>query len=281
MSVISRAEEGPALSRALFPELAARLDAALDRYGSADPGARAEREFDEALDRAVSERFSDAGFGSLVQTDGGARLAGGFVQAREALLSSGDGVRELTLPEPEAFESAGYDLRWLSERLEKDETLVSVPAPYGLGARHWQEFLATSGAASLVLASEVQREFAVLDSPPVGEGEWPLVVEGGVGWTLRLVPATPAPPILGLNFAHGGPHATLPEMLILQLMRSAAGEPLLDGGEGAASFTWLAGELSGGRLAARHVYDAAEGAIRITAREVGSQGPHLGTRSAV
>jgi hypothetical protein len=66
-------------------------------------------------------------------------------------------------------------------------------------------------------------------------------------------------------------------MLMLQLSRVVAGEPLVD----ATSFTWLAGVLAGGKLAARHVYDEAEDTVRITCREVVSQGPHLGARPPV
>jgi len=68
---------------------------------------------------------------------------------------------------------------------------------------------------------------------------------------------------------------------MLQLTRAAAGEAPLDGGAGGASFTWLAGELAGGGLAARHVWDASEGAIRVSSREIGSQGPHLGARTSI
>lgn len=64
---------------------------------------------------------------------------------------------------------------------------------------------------------------------------------------------------------------------MLQLIRVVSGEPLVD----ARSFTWLAGPLADGRLAARHVYDSAERVVRINCREVGNQGPHLGARPPV
>ncbi|MFC6235312.1 hypothetical protein ACFPZL_09490, partial [Leucobacter soli] len=165
-----------------------------------------------------------------------------------------------------------------------------VPAPHGLGAEAWQAaFRAASlrpgspfaaDPGPLVLAAEVAREFGLLDLAPSDPGGQVPVAQNtatGAVWTLRLIPASPEPETLGLNFTHSAPHATLPEMLMLQLMRAIEGEAPLDGGDGRGSFTWLAGMLAEGRLAARHVYDA--GSIRITAREIGSQGPHLGARS--
>ncbi|MBL3686932.1 hypothetical protein D3248_08205 [Leucobacter zeae] len=160
------------------------------------------------------------------------------------------------------------------------------------------------GGSPLVLASEAERGFAQLDAVPVsggraaavvsmgweasaGSGAAPRTIPGidaGSGsaerrrprWTLRLVPAGQRPQTLGLGFAHGE-HVSLPEMLMLQLMNLASGEELVD----SESFTWLAGPVADGRMAARHVYDAGERVIRITCREVGSQGPHMGTRPPV
>lgn len=250
----------------LFPDLAAEVDAALQRNGGGTGGAA---RFDAELDRAAALRFGDAGLGTLLDTPGGAQLARSFELARAA--------HEVEVPKPEAFAAEGIDLGALCELLSRDPALVAVPAPYGLGARGWSELFSSSDTApSLVFATEVVREFAELDRAPVTA-----VAHGGVAWTVRLLPATPAPPVLGLNYASSRPHATLPELLMLQFMRVIVGEPLLDGGDGRSSFTWLAGELAGGRLAARHVFDAGEGAIRITAREVGSQGPHLGARQPV
>ncbi|MBN9612913.1 MAG: hypothetical protein J0H64_05545 [Actinobacteria bacterium] len=298
------------LSRALFPEAAARLDAALARFGrgseagSAGTGADFDGDFDAALDAEAALRFSGIGLSAVAGTSGGAVLQRAFALAGEAtreLL----GLPGLALPEPEAFEAVGYDWPRYAEMLEADPRLMPVPAPFGLGPDAWSRAFVRAaglkgavyasvesdgdggsepGDGPFVLSTEVRREFAVLDAVPAGS---PVVVtaplaEGSrasiaqarpaTAWILRLVPAEPEPELLGLNHRHGGPHVALPEMLMLQLMRAVAGLPPLD----ERSFTWLAGELAGGRLAARHVFDA--GTIRITARETGSQGPHLGAR---
>lgn len=287
------------LSRALFPDLAERLDAALaealesipggaslvgDSRGGVSPAAA----FDARLDAEAAAMFAGAGLAGLAGSAGGARLQQAFASAEEAVRAFFPGVG-LVLPEPEAFEAAGVDLSRLAGLLAADPMLVAVPAPHGLGSDAWRAAFRRAAAAPggsfsevdaagdpqepLALASEVLREFEALDRMPAGQE--PV----GRAWTLRLVPAAQQPAILGLNFAHGGPHVTLPEMLMLQLMRAVEGATPLDGGDGRSSFTWLAGSLADGRLAARHVFDA--GAIRITAREVGSQGPHLGARPPV
>ncbi|CAG7595361.1 hypothetical protein LEUCIP111803_00039 [Leucobacter soli] len=283
----SRERDRLRLSRALFPALAASLDAALERatgFGAAPSAA-----FDTRLDAEAAERFAGAGLAELSGRAGGSRL-------ERAFLTVGVIVREcfevpgLALPEPESFAASGVDLARLAELLEADPALAPVPAPHGLGAEAWQAaFRAASlrpgspfaaDPGPLVLAAEVAREFGLLDLAPSDPGGQVPVAQNtatGAVWTLRLIPASPEPETLGLNFTHSAPHATLPEMLMLQLMRAIEGEAPLDGGDGRGSFTWLAGMLAEGRLAARHVYDA--GSIRITAREIGSQGPHLGARS--
>ncbi len=304
------------LNRLLFPDLAGKLDAALARHGAANT---AVSDFDAGLDSIVNERFAGAGFGALVQTAGGSRLADAFEGARAVVSWAVEAGLDLKLPEPEAFEAAGGDLARLAELLTGDGDLVAVPTPFGLGARGWSALFEHAagqpgspfGTARtvdpseqepvsdpqppLLLASEVAREFASLDDVSLalqhatqvaavsqsGMGRPGVVTDGRVTWTLRLIPATPAPPRLGLNFTNCGPHVTLPEMLMLQLMRAAKNVPPLDGGDGRSSFTWLAGKIGDGRLAARHVYDESERAIRITAREIGSQGPHLGARQPV
>ncbi|MFT4232742.1 MAG: hypothetical protein QM606_08235, partial [Leucobacter sp.] len=203
----------------------------------------------------------------------------------------------LRVPEPEAFAEAGTDFARLGTALAADPTLAPVIAPYGLGSRRWRELFARAAEESggalaaadpLVVASEAEREFGRLDAVPVPEmPDLPATTAGAAAaaqpavraeprWTLRLVPAGLAPAVLGLSFEHG-PHASLPEMLMLQLTRLVAGEPLVD----SRSFTWLAGTLAEGRLAARHVYDSAERAVRINCRETGNQGPHLGARPPV
>lgn len=267
-------DDAPRLSRALYPELARELDRALARASEGPRSAAAD--FDARLDAAADARFAASGLGELVGSEGGDRLARAFASARRV---AGELLGEAVgLPEPEAFSAAGVDLAALARHLEEDPGLVPVPAPQGLGAGAWltafvraaelpeSAFIGDSaghsGEEPLVFAAEVQREFAALDG-----------VAGS--WTLRLVPAGQEPSLLGLNFSHGGPHVSLPEILMLQLMLAVEGEEPIDRG----SFTWLSGELAAGRLAARHVFDA--GRIRITAREVGSQGPHLGARPPV
>ncbi|MCB1274564.1 MAG: hypothetical protein KDB25_09280 [Leucobacter sp.] len=288
----------------LFPALAARLDAALDahleRAGSGGGSAGGTvASFDAHLDAAASARFSGAGFGSLLGTSAGDRFARAFAAARTVAdeLFAGDAG---AVPEPEAFAAAGSDLARLAEQLDADPDLVPVPAPYGLGLPAWQRACARAATLAgspfrgavrrvaagdgvadseedppLVLGAEVSEGFAHLDRAPSGSA----LVPGRPSWALRLVPAAAEPRRLGLNFAQSGPHATLPELLMLQLMRAVRGEAPLDGGDGRSSFTWIDGELAGGRLAARHVFDA--GTIRITAREVGNQGPHLGSRPPI
>ena len=284
-------QDRAAFSRALFPDAAARLDAALIRFGrGGGAGSDAIEEFDAALDAEAAARFSGAGLSAVAETAGGAALQRAFALAGEVtqrlLASSG-----LELPEPEAFEAAGYDWHRYAEMLEADPRLMPVPAPFGLGADAWgrafarlarrtETVSAGAGAAEhdddpLALGTEVRREFDALDALPRRVPAVPMgsfAAGAGAGWILRLVPAGPEPELLGLNHRHGGPHVSLPEMLMLQLMRAITGEPPLD----QRSFTWLAGEFAGGKLAARHVFD--DGVVRITARETGSQGPHLGAR---
>lgn len=290
-----RAEDALRLSRSLFPDLAQRYDAALARAtarsGAAGPGdlhapwAR----FDDDLDAAAQDRFAGAGFASIPDSPGRRQLAHDFATAqrvaRELLRLPGSGV-----PEPEAFAAAGVDLAALVAKLDAarpDAALTAVWAPHGLDADVWRAAFARAAALpgsafvpagsagsddpTLSLGRDVEAEFARLNLP-AGEA---LVVGDAPAWTLRLIPSEPIPEALGLNFTHGAPHVGLAEMLMLQLMRAIEAAPPLDQN----SLTWLAGSWADGRLAARHVYDA--GRIRITAREVGSQGPHLGARRPV
>ena len=293
-SAAARDADALRLSRALFPDLAARADAALQAPRGAGSGAASipdvrtdAAEFDARLDAEAARRFAGAGFAALAGTAAGSRFERAFAAADTVAreLFAGDAG---PLPEPEAFAAAGSDLGRLSEALDADASLVPVPAPYGLGLAAWRAafrraarlpgsaFNAGGDTEAIELGTESVREFTAIDR--VAGADTP-VIAGRPSWALRLVPAAPEPPVLGLNFAQSAPHATLPEMLMLQLMRAVQGDPPLDGGDGRSSFTWLAGELAGGRLAARHVFDA--GTIRITAREVGSQGPHLGSRPPI
>ncbi|MFD5600870.1 hypothetical protein ACFWHR_12540 [Leucobacter sp. NPDC058333] len=262
------------LVRALFPDLAAEVDGAAARF--APPGR--DEAFDAKLDAAAAALMPHAAFSDVADTEGARRAERSFAAARAACT-----WLDLELPQPEAFVESGADLAGLGQELARDAELWAVPTPFGLGAERWRaayvraaETVAAlapsaSGESPLVLAAEAEREFKLLDTPPAGV---PAVNSGGAAWTLRLVPAGERPPVLGLGFAHG-PHVTLPEMLMLQLMRVASGVAPVD----SASFTWLDGALAEGRLAARHVYDESELAIRITCREIGNQGPHLGART--
>lgn len=266
------------LMRGLFPELAAELDGALAANGGAAD------DFDAWLDgetaRLRATTIGAAAYTEVLDVAQRERFERAFAAA-----SAVAAWLDLALPQPEAFAHAGVAFSGLGAVLAADPTLLPVPAPHGLGMAGWRRLFERAaaddgplshrdGGSPLVLASEAEREFTSLDRAAAGV---PVVRDsGGVDWTLRLVPAGLAPAVLGLSFEHG-PHATLPEMLMLQLMRAVAGEPLVD----ARSFTWLAGTLSDGRLAARHVYDAAEHSVRINCREVGNQGPHLGARPPI
>lgn len=254
------------LARALFPDLAAELDGVLARHGD-DTAAS----FDDWLDGAATEMLGGIGFDEVADAAIAARFEAAFAAARIAADRLG-----ASLPEPEAFTAAGVPFERLASAMAADPELLPVPAPHGMGAERWRRAFAHGDADGLVIATEALREFDALDAAPTGDAAPAVEAPGGVRWTLRLVPAGSRPARLGLGFAHG-PHPTLPEMLMLQLMRVVSGEPPVD----AESFTWLSGSLADGRLAARHVYDASDGVVRISCREVGSQGPHLGARPPV
>lgn len=276
-----------ALIRALFPDLAERLDAALSASGTAvGPADGFDAWLDDEVARLREGPLAGAAFASVPDVETRIRLERAFAAARTAA-----GWLGSPLPEPEAFEDAGVDFARLGAALAADPELEPVPAPYGVGADGWREAFgdaarrpsAPLGDDPLVFATEVQREFARLDDAAaawtVGEARAvrsATIAGDSIAWTLRLVPAGARPQIMGLGFAHGT-HVSLPEMLMLQLMRVAEDRELLD----RHSFTWLAGPLADGRLAARHVFDAEEGAVRITTREIGNQGPHLGARPPI
>jgi hypothetical protein len=266
-------ENRVALMRALFADLAERVDAAYEPFAGQQPEAK----FDSWLDQRTTEVLPSAARLSIDDAAAAEHFELAFSSAREVAQALG-----VQMPEIEAFAEAGVDLERFAAALADDPSLAPVPAPHGLGQAAWKQAFEALGGPLLLIADEAEREFAEVDGAaltgaPVAVGaERSAGGDALVSWTLRLVPAQPGPPLLGLSFAQG-PHVTLPEMLMLQLSRVVAGEPLVD----ATSFTWLAGVLAGGKLAARHVYDEAEDTVRITCREVVSQGPHLGARPPV
>lgn len=287
----STSHEHVRLVRALFPELASTLDAAYERV-------RAERGSDEITGEDIdtwldgeAELLRAGALGQAPFTGLPEEIAAVFERAFKTARAAGErlGVR---VPEPESFAAAGVDLALFGTLMLAEPDLLPVPTPYGLGVDAWQAAFrreAERGVRALtvtperpdalLIAAEAVAEFRLLDA--CDDSAVPVVTERGgttgepapVSWTLRLVPAGEKPAVLGLGFSHG-PHVTLPEILMIQLMRSSQDEPLID----ASSFTWLAGALNDGRLAARHVFDEREGVIRVNCREVGNQGPHLGAR---
>lgn len=282
-------------ARGMFPELAARLDSALERAlergyensSGADAGAENDpAELDRRLDveaaRLRAGELRGVAFAVVENEAARERLESGFRSATAVVSRIG-----LTLPEPEAFGASGVDLVRLGRELAGESELTAVPAPYALGSEAWFELFEAAARRSpevltdprgLALSSEVIREFALLDQAPAGVAE--VMTASALAdaarrpvWTLRLVPSGSIPPLLGLGFPQG-PHASLPEMLMLQLMRLETGHPPVD----AHSFTWLANPLGDGRLAARHVFDGAEGLVRVSCRGIFNQGPHMGAR---
>lgn len=272
------------LGRLLFADLAGSVDRAFEaaRAASGDAAGVADRatSVDALIDAAAATaRDGDFGRAAFSGIDGqeAARLKAGFENAKR--VASWGGLR---VPDPEEFWAAGADQAKLSRALMADPNLAVVPTVYGLGANGWTSLYraaartATSPlslVAPIVLAPEVAGEFELLDQPPHGT---PFVVVKDLRWTLRLVPAAETPSLIGLSHAHG-PHPTLPELLMLQLGLVAASEPLID----TRSLTWASGTLSGGKFAARVLFDETERSVRVNTRETGNQGPHLGARPPI
>ena len=272
--------DDPELGRILFADLAEELDGAL---AASRLAAGHEPRVDPAValvERAARDaRDGDLGRAAFAGIDGLEvdRFERAFGAAR--VVASWGG---LTVPDPDAFWDAGSDRAALARALIADATLVPVPAPAGLGVDEWTQLFRAAArqpssplslAAPLVLAPEVRDAFDAFDLAPRNV---PTVEHGRGTWTLRLVPAASKPPIVGLSHLHG-PHPTLPELLMLQLMRFAAGEEPLD----RSSFTWVSGAIGGGKFAARQLFDATERGVRVNTREVGNQGPHLGARPPI
>ncbi|GAA1319395.1 hypothetical protein ACFSWE_06145 [Leucobacter albus] len=272
--------EAARLARLLFADVAEEVDRALADSQRAAGGRAATSRAEQIVEAAaLAAREGDLARAAFAGIDGleASRFARAFELAAEVAAWSG-----LALPAPEEFWGAGADHGALARALMADASLVAVPAVYGLGAAGWTALYRTAArqaasplslAAPLTLAPEVAAEFDLLDVPPRGV---PAVGSGDLSWALRLVPGSPKPPLVGLSHAHG-PHPTLPEMLMLQLMHLVAGKPLLDSG----SLTWLDGTLGGGKFAARELYDTTDRSVRVNTREIGNQGPHLGARPPI
>ena len=272
------------LARLLFRELAHELDEALGVEDSAD--ARIDRRLETAANAARSGELGQAAFEGVNRTEA-ERLELAFSSARAVAQLAG-----VVLPEPEAFWAAGVSRQMMSRALIGDPSLVAVPAPHGLGVERWialyraaarQPNSPLSLASPFSIAPEVKDAFAELDVVPLAaktvSTEMPAGASSTAGrpttihWSLRLISASAAPPRTGMNHSIGS-HATLPEMLMLQLMLLLRGDDPVD----RQSFTWTHGTFAGGQFAARHFYDSAGRGVGVNSREVGNQGPHLGAR---
>lgn len=234
----------------------------------------ADRSLMEKLDEAAMRLEAPGGalYEIGLEEVASAELRGRIAQTFTLARAMWPGLR---VPLPEAFTAAGVQFAEMAQALAGAEELVPVLAPHGLGAPTWEQaFTAIPEAPSLALSPEVVTEFAVLDR--VTGPEVPRVTVEGISWTFSLIPATEVPPLVGFNHSHGE-HPSLPEMLSLQLAILYKGEDPVD----PRSFTWIAGLMRDGKLAARHVTDPGEGVIRISAREPAQQGPHVGARPPV
>ena len=212
-------ENRVALMRALFADLAERVDAAYEPFAGQQPEAK----FDSWLDQRTTEVLPSAARLSIDDAAAAEHFELAFSSAREVAQALG-----VQMPEIEAFAEAGVDLERFAAALADDPSLAPVPAPHGLGQAAWKQAFEALGGPLLLIADEAEREFAEVDGAaltgaPVAVGaERSAGGDALVSWTLRLVPAQPGPPLLGLSFAQG-PHVTLPEMLMLQLSRVVAG----------------------------------------------------------
>ncbi|GAA1322712.1 hypothetical protein GCM10020360_28960 [Nonlabens tegetincola] len=159
--------------------------------------------------------------------------------------------------------------------------LVPILAPHGLGLRAWQRAAAhTALLPAIACATELRRWLPALDRAPAASvgAVRARAARGPVTWTLRWISAAATPGGLGepLTPEVAAAAPSLPEMLALQASLRFAGLPLVD----EHSFTWLAGALPDPALAARHTYDAATDAIRLSARVRADRGAHVGSRGA-
>lgn len=272
--------ESTRFARLLFGELADEVDRAFEanRGVASTATARANSLIEAGARDARAGALGRAAFQGMSERES-ERLSESFAVATEVCDRVG-----IAVPAPEAFWAAGVDGSALARALLTDPTLVAVPAPHGLGLSRWtalfraearQSGSRLSLSAPLAVAPEVVSAFSSFDEVPQGVPSVQVSsrADTDVRWTLRVISAAPSPPRTGMNHAIG-PHPTVAEMFMLQLMLLAQGLPPVD----ERSFTWLHGTIEGGRFAARSLFDAHERSIRVHTREVGNQGPHLGAR---
>ena len=304
----------------IWPDLAARIErahAVHARNGQTgqDPAAP-----DHAIEAALDDARAEGNpvlsrVPSIVNVSARDALDEAFLTAERLFGESG-----VPVPDSGDFALAGLNLTalgatWAASRgagQGSDTLLTPVLAAHGLGAAWWRARFAALRADSaiednplratgndsgdgdgLTLAPDVIAGFRVFDAVPEGArtGAVPVVLGsrasardssdrsiGEVEWTLRLIPSGPTPVHVNLNHRAGGAeHPTLPEMLALQAGRILQGEPPVDQGV----FTWLAGTIGDGRIAARAMWDASIGVVRVSCREIGNQGSYLGVRPPV
>ena len=143
------------LMRALFPDLADRVDAAYAAFA----GERPEAAFDDWVDARAAEVLPSAARLSIEDAAVAERFDRAFASAHFVAELLG-----VPAPEIEAFAEAGVDLEQLAAGLVSDPTLVPVAAPHGLGSAVWHEAFEAFGGPALLVADEAEREFEALDA---------------------------------------------------------------------------------------------------------------------
>ena len=257
------------LARTLFPD----IDRALAETAQNEVA----RELDARAEALITGEGSLA---TLSAHDQSAELASQLTRAFDRARDMWPG---LDIPTVQEFVDRGMNLHTWNDALARDDTLMAVLAPHGMGVAAWHEQLATrAGAPALVLSREVTAEFALLEWP-TDRSHMPSVPVTGVAapatpayWTLALIPAADEPPIMGHNHSRET-HPLIGELLTVQLHRVHEGLGPID----SRTFTWIDGRLGEGRLAPRHVYDPAEHVVRVSTREWAQQGPHQGARPPI
>lgn len=266
------------LARSLFPELEKLVAGEDGRGGEPDP---VEVWIADAVRRLRADEIAEglSEFSSIADASARRRVRAAFEATCGVVSAIG-----LVVPTLDEFVWAGADAEALGAAMGDDDTLMAVPAPYGLGHRNWvrifegqAEVRPGSDRLRLSLASEAERWFAALDQVP-DRGEAAVRPSTGPGvpapvWTLRLIPAARTPPNLQTPY-HELRHPSLPEMSMLHLIVQATGRAPIDD----RTFTWLAGDLPGSDLAARVIMDTSSRSLRVGTRAAYDRGPHVGGR---